>query len=1375
MSVQTRGLRPGSPPDAPADVARPLTGAARATAIEAINKAPLHFEPNAGRVQGAVDYLATGYGYRVALAGHGAQIALADRDGAGALIGMTLVGARTGASPEPLETLPGVTSVYRGNDARQWQRDLPTFRRIRYPGVWDGIDVVYYGNQQRLQYDFVVSPGADVARIAVEVTGADQVRLAPNGDLLMTVGDRTVTQDRPFTYQDIDGVRREVGSRFVLDGRRVRFAVDAYDVTRPLVIDPVVGYSTWFGGSGEEGILDMAIDGGGNLVALGFTVDQEFTTKFPTTNAIKPTRNLESDAFVVKFTSAGAVLFSTLLGGNGAELISPYAFDGGLALDGAGNIYVTGTTRSTDLPLAGTPADGDYNDDDPGATGNLDGFYIKLTSTGQLAYGTYLGGRRIDLPHGIDVDAAGNVYVVGSTDSDTSLGATGGFTVTGNPYDATYNGSGDMFLLRFNASGALTYGTYLGGTSGDALRATNVRASRVASNVVYVVGDSSSAAFPTTASRAETYDGSGAPDAVLVRLDLGQAGVNQLTYGTFLGGTGDEYFSSIALDSTDKVYVAGATSSSAATFPRAATVTGSIAPSGTDVLVAKFDTSQSGASSVVFATRINGYYTDIATDIALDSANQPWVGVDSGSFAATPNPAQDFPLVNTLQTTRSGNGGHQAVVQLNAAGNALLLSSLVGGNSGRGGPVALAITATDDVFVGATSAGGTTMLALANPIQSTYGGGDADATLQRLGAAADMSMTKVTDKPYPQFKVLAGESVTYTITLSNPTGDTARNITVTDNLPSEVVFVSCSTSIGTCGGNGNNRTVFIPSLPTGQTVTIVIATVAAPQVREGMVWTNTATFQTDTVDPNPGNNTGNEPGGGTPTTSTDPEGDADNDGLVNEFEDAFGLNSVKDSGDDGASGDPDHDGKTNLQEQADLTHPRGTDVVYLAEGANNSTFDTELALANPTDTNALVLSSYQKGDGTEVKTYQQIAPLTRATLNLKNIQGLGTAEFSTLVEADTGLVADRTMVWGPGGYGSHAERGIVTRNQTKWYFAEGATFGPFNLFYLIQNPTTTDAVVKVTYLLPAPAAPLVKTYPVARQSRFNIWVDNEGVVDPALAALASTDVSAIVESTNGVPIIAERAMYLDQPGQAFGAGHESAGVNAPATTWFLAEGATGEYFDLFILLANPNPTKAVVEVDYLLTTGQVITRAYEVAGNSRSNIWVDQEPGLANVALSSRVRSTNGVPIVVERSMWWPGPTSATWHEAHNSFGETSTGTRWAFAAGEVGGERQTETYVLIANTSAFPARVRATVMFDDGTAPITREDFVFAPTSRDSIVPSVHFPATVGKKFGMLIQSIPAAGQSSPAQIVVERAMYSDANGVHWAAGTNALATRLQ
>ena len=481
------------------------------------------------------------------------------------------------------------------------------------------------------------------------------------------------------------------------------------------------------------------------------------------------------------------------------------------------------------------------------------------------------------------------------------------------------------------------------------------------------------------------------------------------------------------------------------------------------------------------------------------------------------------------------------------------------------------------------------------------------------------------------------------------------------------------------------------------------------------------------------------------------------------------MNPFTGGGDNGAGGDPDADGRSNIQEQVDGTHPRGFVITYLAEGATGPIFDTRLAIANPSALPALVLTRFQKGDGTTIRDYRVLPPMQRTTIDVESLAGLEDAEFSTLIEADVQVVADRTMTWDDTGYGSHAERGILTRTATKWYFAEGATFGNFNLFYLIQNPGTQEAQVRVTYLLPS-GAPLVKDYVVAPQSRFNIWVDSEGATDPALKPLANAELSAIIESTNGVPVIAERAMYLNQPGLALGAGHESAGVTAPSTQWFLAEGATGSYFDLFILIANPEPTTATVQADFLLTTGQVLTKTYDVTGNSRFNIWVDREdPMLANAALSTRVTSTNNVPIIVERAMWWPGPTSATWQEAHDSPGETTTGTRWAFAEGEEDGARNVETYVLIANTSSFAGTARATVLFEDGSAPVTK-DFPLIANSRTNVTPAVDFPETAGKRFGMLIESV----GTTPAQIVVERAMYSDAGGVHWAAGTNALATRL-
>jgi DNA-directed RNA polymerase subunit H (RpoH/RPB5) len=304
--------------------------------------------------------------------------------------------------------------------------------------------------------------------------------------------------------------------------------------------------------------------------------------------------------------------------------------------------------------------------------------------------------------------------------------------------------------------------------------------------------------------------------------------------------------------------------------------------------------------------------------------------------------------------------------------------------------------------------------------------------------------------------------------------------------------------------------------------------------------------------------------------------------------------------------------------------------------------------------------------------------------------------------------------------------------------------------------------VEVTYLLPAPAAAVVKTYTVAPGSRFTIWVDQE---DPVLA---QAEVGSIVRVVSGSPIIAERSMYRTVAGRSFSAGHNSAGVTAPATSWFLAEGATGAYFDLFVLLANPGTTDATVNVRYLLPDGNIVLRSYTVAARSRSNIWVDlEDPLLADTAVSTIVESTNAVPIIVERAMWWPG-SSATWHEAHSSPGATTTGARWASAEGEVGGSANVATYVLLSNTSAFAGSAQVTVRFEDGTSAV--RTFPLAATSRFNVDMRAEFPESVGKRFGVTVESLGA----TPAQLVVERAMYSDAGGVTWAAGSNALATRL-
>ncbi|HEY8550937.1 MAG TPA: hypothetical protein VIL35_13345 [Vicinamibacterales bacterium] len=501
------------------------------------------------------------------------------------------------------------------------------------------------------------------------------------------------------------------------------------------------------------------------------------------------------------------------------------------------------------------------------------------------------------------------------------------------------------------------------------------------------------------------------------------------------------------------------------------------------------------------------------------------------------------------------------------------------------------------------------------------------------------------------------------------------------------------------------------------------------------------------------------------------DGDADHDGLPDSWEDTYGLDPGSGSGANGAGGDPDGDGISNEDELENGTHPRGFHRRLFAEGASNDFFTTRLAALNTGSTPARVLFRFLRTNSGPVGHTVTIPARSRITLDPRSVPGMTEEPYSTVIESDRPVVVDRTMTWDASGYGSHAESAL-TAASTTWFLAEGATHGGFDLFYLLQNPGNTEALVTVRYLRPAPLPPLEKTYAVGPNRRYTIWVDREEF--NGAAALAASDVSAAITST--IPIVVERAMYLTTGGVPLGAGHESAGVTAPATRWFLAEAATGSFFDLFVLIANPDPASAAsVRATYLLPDGSTLEKDYTVPPASRHTIYVNGEringsTGLTNTAVSIILTSTNHVPIVVERAMWWPGGSNGPWYEGHNSPGATATGTAWAVADGEVGGPAGVATFLLIANTGSTLASVRVTV-YVEGESPVSRT-FTVAPRSRFNVDVAGEFGAAVAnRRMGALVESLGAA----PAQIVVERAMYANAGGRLWAAGTNALATRLQ
>jgi hypothetical protein len=301
--------------------------------------------------------------------------------------------------------------------------------------------------------------------------------------------------------------------------------------------------------------------------------------------------------------------------------------------------------------------------------------------------------------------------------------------------------------------------------------------------------------------------------------------------------------------------------------------------------------------------------------------------------------------------------------------------------------------------------------------------------------------------------------------------------------------------------------------------------------------------------------------------------------------------------------------------------------------------------------------------------------------------------------------------------------------------------------------------VQVTYMRLAPNTPVVRSYLVEAHSRMTIWVDQEA------AELAETDVAASITSTQ--PIIVERAMYASAPGEPFRAGHGGGAVTAPATRWFLAEGATGTFFDTFVLISNPGTTAADVRLTYLLPTGETFNTNRSVGPQNRLTLNVaEQDPRLADTPVSVIVESTNMQPVVVERAMWWPKP---LWYEAHIVAGATETGTRWALADGQVGSEpglsRHVDTYILIANTSATAGSATVTLFLEGGGQ--LEFQLTLPANSRVNFPATDYFSPGPAWRFGALVES-------NGVPIVVERAMYTTANGITWTAGTASLGTRL-
>ncbi len=423
---------------------------------------------------------------------------------------------------------------------------------------------------------------------------------------------------------------------------------------------------------------------------------------------------------------------------------------------------------------------------------------------------------------------------------------------------------------------------------------------------------------------------------------------------------------------------------------------------------------------------------------------------------------------------------------------------------------------------------------------------------------------------------------------------------------------------------------------------------------------------------------------------------------------------------------------------------------YLAEGATGAFFDLDLLLVNPNEDPVPITITFLREGGTPITRTEVLPILSRRTLRVDEIAGLSDTSVSTVVRSDNGLplVVERTMRWDASGYGAHTEKASEGQSLT-WYFAEGSQ-GFFQTYLLLANPHPFPITANVEYLREGNTS-IVRPYTIEAERRLTV----DAGADPELV---NQSFGMVVTFSH--PAAAERAMYFGGP-PLFRAGHESAGVTAPSLTWFLAEGATGPFFETFVLLANPNTDDASVEVTFLPSAAPPVTRTVTVPKRGRHTINIEPvDPSLANEAVATRINST--LPIVVERAQHWPDP-APSWHEAHNSFGVTSPAKRWGLAEGRSGGPFNYQTYILLANPGLADAEVTIWYLPEGGT--MSSRTYSVAANRRVTVQASGE-PGLANLNFGALV--------TSTQPIAIERAMYSDAGGQTWSAGTNATGTRL-
>jgi len=849
----------------PVATAVPPDKAAQARVVAAYGRLPLSFEANQGQVDAQVQFLSHGPGYHLFLTGNEAVLELQKAEGrtqkaeakskgqnenstasGGDLLRMKLVGANQAAQVTGLAELPGKSNYFIGNDPKRWRVNVPNYAQVRYQHIYPGVDLIYYGNQQQLEYDFVVAPGADpsLIRIAIDADGQagsgqkakgsgqsgiqnEELKIESNGDLVIKTDGDEVRFRKPMVYQEEGSVRQptdrsqqsEADNRQFLDGHFVltgnhelAFHVGSYDHNKPLIIDPAVtyptvSYSTYLGPIPYQGAVAIAVDSTGAAYLVGSTT----SASFPVVNPLPAPNNAlqgDQDAFVAKLNSTGtALVYSTYLGGTGSDSGS------GIAVDSTGQAYITGATQSSDFPT--------LNAYQSALNGSSAAFVTTLNGSGNaLVYSTYLSGSGTDSGGGIAFYSAGKVYVAGSTSSSN-------FPTTAGVFQATLAGSQNAFVAEIDTtqagSSSLIASTYLGGAGYDGAVGIGVDSS---GNTV-VAGTTSSTNFPTL-NPYQSSLGSAIDSAFVTKFSATLSA--PLVYSTYLGGS---YFNGpptqsayniakgIAVDSTGNAYVAGFTD--AYDFPIHSNYQGSCSPYCTwDGFVAKFDPSGANLYATYFGGSTyqgTGIYGNQIFGIAADtSGNAYFTGFTD---------ADNLPLMTPVQSVLGGGltetvATDAFVSELNSAGSALVFSSYLGGTYNDEG-TGVAVDSSGNIYV-AGFAGSLDFPVIAGAFQTSNQNDSNDSFVARISdlTTPSMAVTPLSVTFAPQ----AGgtHSSPQTVLVHNVSGNTLAGASIAFGGTNGADFSETDTCASPVSGGTDCgiSVTFTPSLLGPETATMTI-------------------------------------------------------------------------------------------------------------------------------------------------------------------------------------------------------------------------------------------------------------------------------------------------------------------------------------------------------------------------------------------------------------------------------------------------------------------------------------------------------------------------------------------------------------------------